>query len=81
MSPIDGIRGPFSVILGPPGHKANKVKPTTAKACHTTVQTPAEGELHLETPSGEVGTHLRAFSCLMDVPGSGNQAFSLQSHL
>lgn len=27
-SPIDGIRGPFSVILGPPGHKANKVSST-----------------------------------------------------
>lgn len=31
--------------------------------CHTNVQTPAEGELHLETPGGGVGTHLRASSC------------------
>lgn len=49
--------------------------------CHTNVQTPAEGELHLETPGGGVGTHLRAFFWLKDVPESGNQAFSLQSHL
>ena len=60
---------------------SQRYSPSTANACCVDGQAPEEGESLLLTVGEGLATCLRAFSCLVVVPGIGSCAFFLQSHL